>query len=191
MTRSVILAVGLFVLCGPLASAAEATTLEEGVAELTRAVTRLVAVVERQAQGSAAGQDLDRLRVLVSLLDIRSRRYEALQDELGTLEDREESTKRSISSVESRIEGIEERVEAGGEEAELAKLRERLAELAIQLRNHESRLDHAHRRQLDIQGQLVEQERLVRDIEGLVEGWLAEFEWSEKAPGPAAPSGTP
>lgn len=177
-TRFHVLLVAMLCLSAiPTATAQESPEFGDDLALLAQSMARLADTLERQERSRERNGGIERLRVLVSLLDIRAQKYEALQRELRQREDQEQRTLEAIETNRSRLERLEGMLDdpelVNGESMEEDLKRQR-SELEIRVASLETRLQYASGRQIEIENRIAEQEQLVRELDGLIESWLSE-----------------
>jgi len=176
----VLLAATLVLATLPIAAAQESAAFEEDLALLAKSMARLADTLERQERAREQNGGIERLRVLVSLLNIRAQKHEALQKELRKWEDQEQRTLESIGTMRSRLERVEEMLddpELLNTDGFKEDLERQQSELEIRMGSLETRLNYTSQRQIELQNRIAEQERLVDELDGLVESWLTETDF--------------
>ena len=168
----VLLAATLVLVSLPIATAQEDADFKEDLALLAKSMARLADTLERQERAREQNGGIERLRVLVSLLNIRAQKNEALQKELRQWEDQEQRTMESMGTLRSRLERAEELLndpEVMNTEGLEEDLERQQSELKIRMGSLETRLNYTSQRQVELQNRIGEQERLVDELDGLVE----------------------
>jgi len=176
----VLLAATLVLVSLPIATAQEDADFKEDLALLAKSMARLADTLERQERAREQNGGIERLRVLVSLLNIRAQKNEALQKELRQWEDQEQRTMESMGTLRSRLERAEELLndpEVMNTEGLEEDLERQQSELKIRMGSLETRLNYTSQRQVELQNRIGEQERLVDELDGLVESWLSETDF--------------
>ena len=148
--------------------------LEDELTALVQSMNRLVEVLERQASDSG----LRRVGLVVQILDIRARQQEALQLELRSLEDREQRTHGYIASNETKFENLKKQISESIDETKRLELEAKRNEMVVYLENNKKQLQHYAQRRVDLENRLIEGEQLTREVEGIVDGWLADLQSS-------------
>ena len=159
---------------------AEGPVLEDELAQLAQSTTRLVDLLERQERSRAAAEELEKLRVAVTILEMRARRNEGLQRELRDAEDREQSTLEAIATAESRLEANRDEQTKTTDEESLGELRQRGVNLGIQIAGLKTRIEHVQARQVDLRNRILEQDRGIVDLEAVVDDWLGSLKLGSK-----------
>ena len=117
-----------------------------------------------------------RVGLAVQILDIRARQQEALQRELRSLEDREQRTHGYIASNETKLQSIQKQISESTDGTKRPELEARRNEREVYLGNHKKQLQHYAQRRVDLENRLIVGERLTREVEGIVENWLADLQ---------------
>ncbi|MCP3980212.1 MAG: hypothetical protein GY716_12980 [bacterium] len=176
------LLVALAVLSGAAHSTAiaqDSFSFEDDLEALTLAVTRLVDATEARVRAESVDRDLGKLRVAVSVLEIRTRRYESLQRQLDNLKEKQSSTERYRVSVEGKLENVRRRLVETANTDEAEGWRMEQDDHQITLQSLDSRLEHNRTRQLEVQNRLLSQEQHVREVEDLIDDWMSELQLGE------------
>jgi DNA repair exonuclease SbcCD ATPase subunit len=163
-------------------SPADEPALEDELATLARSMTRLVEILERQERERVGALSLEKLKVAVSILEIRARKYDALQRELRDLEDEEQSVHERSAAIDAQLAFLRKRLTETAHEGEIAELREEQSDLEIQLERMRSRSEHVSRRQEELRGRIAEQGRLMQDFELLIEDGVEQLQLGAGAP---------
>lgn len=180
-----LLGTALFGMGVSVVTAQEHDALHEDLALLASSMARLADTFERQERAREAVGGFERLRVLVSLLEIRTQKHEALQRELRQHEDKEQQALEAIAGNRSRLERLEEMVkdpEVLKTEGLASDLERQRGELEIRIAALETRMQYASQRQVDLQNRIADEDRLVRELDGLVDSWLSETDFKPGRP---------
>lgn len=180
-STSVRAALGLFVAL--FLSSSSLLAQDDGrteLADLVRAVTRLVDTLEREARCSGANEDLKSISLAIQVLDIRTRQYESLQRELRTEEDQLHRLQGVLASRQSTLEGLEHQIPRALDDAERAGLEQQRDHQAVIIESLKKQVAQLDNRRSGIQNRVILLDRSTAEIEGIVADWLDEMATSSE-----------
>lgn len=138
---------------------------------LTDAVTKLAAVLERQASQRAEEQEARRVDVAASILTLRYRKIERLDAESESIDRDEENSRTSLELMKKNIEQYESqsRTEAGQIPPEA---KQAIEQMQLQLKLEEERLVKQRERGALLQAEAESERRRLAGLEAILEDWL-------------------
>jgi len=146
--------------------------IEDELATLVETTAKLIETLEGRAELSG-DQSLQKIAIAVHLLDIRTRQQEALQGEYRGLDDREQNYLGYIALNHTKMDNLDKSIAAAIDESKKLELQSRRSQVETYAKNHEQRLEYLTRRRVEIQNQLIEGERRLREVEDMVQEWLS------------------
>jgi len=140
---------------------------EEHLASIAASLDRLVQLMEQQTRAASHQQELEKVSIAASILDVRAARVRSLEQALGAVQEDLDNLGTGIEAVEQHLLRMED---ANPEHEGAAKeIREQLqAEMAV-LKNRQWRLSQKES-QLDTQLMAARQD--MGELEKWIDDWL-------------------
>ena len=167
-----VLALGTF----PVTAQEHTSDIEDELQALVRATTRLVESLERRERAESSDHQLQQIQVAVRILDIRVRQQESFQSAMDSVEGREQRLHGWIAGNEVRVENLKQQIAKTLDESKKLELQLKLQEQVVYLENRKKELEYATERHSLLQTHLLDGDRLVREIEDLVQTWVGEVQ---------------
>lgn len=146
--------------------------VEGELAGLVHAVNRLVAGMENNQIQQKQELDLRRVGLAVQILDIRARQHDALQEQIRSIDDREQRERTSLSSYTTRLQMMKKQIADETDETVILELETERDQFRTIIENKQKTLDYLAIQRVDLQNRLIERERRTQEVETVVENWL-------------------
>ena len=146
--------------------------VEGELAGLVHAVNRLVAGMENNQIQQKQELDLRRVGLAVQILDIRARQHDALQEQIRSIDDREQREMTSLSSYTTRLQIMKKQIADETDETLILELETERDQFRTIIENKQKTLDYLAIQRVDLQNRLIEREQRTQEVESVVENWL-------------------
>lgn len=146
--------------------------VEGELAGLVHAVNRLVGGMENNQRQQKQELDLRRVGLAVQILDIRARQHDALQEQIRSIDDREQRERTSLSSYTTRLQMMKKQIADETDETVILELETERDQFRTIIENKQKTLDYLAIQRVDLQNSLIERERRTQEVETVVENWL-------------------
>jgi hypothetical protein len=146
--------------------------VEGELAGLVRAVNRLVGGMENNQRQQKQELDLRRVGLAVQILDIRARQHDALQEQIRSIDDREQREMTSLSSYATRLKMMKKQISDETDKTIILELETERDQFRTIIENKQKTLDYLAIQRVDLQNRLIEREQRTQEVETVVERWL-------------------